>query len=83
MRTVKLVDSHSSEMVTHLYWSSYSDKIQNYVNYAGPESSDPGHYAGDMEGQEVAARSPYLGTLFASKAAVQAQSGEGERVELS
>ena len=23
-------------------------KIQNYVNYAGRESSDPGNYAGDM-----------------------------------
>ena len=38
-----------SDMVTHLYWSSYSDKNSEfYVNYAGPESSDPGNYAGDM-----------------------------------
>lgn len=57
-----------SDMVTHLYWSSYSDKNSEfYVNYAGPESSDPGNYAGDMDiGQEVAPSLPYLGTLCVS-----------------
>ena len=73
-------------MVTHLYWSSYSDKNSEfYVNYAGPESSDPGNYAVDMDiGQEVAPRwRPYLRTLCVSSGSIssigEAGSQTGER----
>ena len=46
------VESHSSSMVTHLYWSAHSDKNSElYVNYAGRESSNPGNYAGDRQGR--------------------------------